>query len=303
MNPAFRLRRALAAAVVGILTLALAPAALAADPPGNSGSHAPRYYVALGDSLAFGWQPTATDPTNRPAIGYGDYVYAALEQELPTLQHIKLACPGESTVTMVNGGGACSFDQDASVPPGTGDFTTQLAAAEQFLKAHAKFVDLVTLDIGAIDIEKCVNRATGTVDPVCISTALAGIRENLQVIVAGLHAAAPGVQIIGMNYYDPFLAAWLAPGGYALAQSSLALTSTLNGLLGGIYGSAQIPVADVATTFETSTPNPLPSQGSTPLPVNVARICSWTWMCKWGNIHANDAGAQQIATAFLAELS
>ena len=26
------------------------------------------------------------------------------------------------------------------------------------------------------------------------------------------------------------------------------------------------------------------------IPTNVARICSWTWMCSMSNIHANDYG-------------
>ena len=302
MRSALRVRTAIAAVVAGVLTLAFAPAATAADPPGSSGSHAPRYYVALGDSLAFGWQPTATDPTNRPATGYGDFVYSALRQDLPNLQHIKLACPGESTVTMVFGGSACGYDQDASVVAGAGDFPTQLSAAVQFLKAHAKFVDLVTIDIGAIDIETCVNRATGSVDLACIARAMGNIGQNLQTIIDRLQKAAPGVRIVGMNYYDPFLAAWLAPGGYGLAQSSLSLTSTFNGLLESVYGTHQVAVADVESAFQTYNPNPLPPQGTTPLPTSVSLVCAWTWMCKWGNIHANDAGAQRIAMAFLAEL-
>lgn len=298
-----RMRTMLAVVAVSVVTLMFAPAAHAVDPPGNSGSHAPRYYVALGDSLAFGWQPTATDPTNRPATSYTDFVYSAEKQDLPNLRKIDLACPGESTTTMLYGGSACGFDQATSVLTGTGDFATQLDAAVQFLKAHRRFVDLVTIDVGAIDIETCVDRATGGVDTACVAAAMTSVPRNLNVIVDRLQKAAPGVPIVGMNYYDPFLAAWLAPGGYALAQSSIALTTTFNNVLEGVYAGHHIPVADVESTFQTTNPALLPPQGTSPPPANVALICAWTWMCTWGNIHANDAGAFQMAGAFLAELS
>jgi hypothetical protein len=45
---------------------------------------------------------------------------------------------------------------------------------------------------------------------------------------------------------------------------------------------------------------PLPGVGTVPL--NVARICEWTWMCAPSpvgpNIHANATGYRHIAAAF-----
>jgi lysophospholipase L1-like esterase len=53
-------------------------------------------------------------------------------------------------------------------------------------------------------------------------------------------------------------------------------------------------------TADFSDTAPLPGVGTVPL--NVARICGWTWMCAPApvgpNIHANAAGYQQIAAAF-----
>jgi hypothetical protein len=34
------------------------------------------------------------------------------------------------------------------------------------------------------------------------------------------------------------------------------------------------------------------------IPLNVERICEWTWMCSVGNIHANDDCYGVIAQAF-----
>jgi hypothetical protein len=43
------------------------------------------------------------------------------------------------------------------------------------------------------------------------------------------------------------------------------------------------------------------------VPLNVARICQWTWMCApppvGPNIHANDAGYHVIADTFAAQLT
>jgi hypothetical protein len=38
------------------------------------------------------------------------------------------------------------------------------------------------------------------------------------------------------------------------------------------------------------------------IPLDVARICQWTWMCTRGDIHANTAGYGVIAKAFEAVL-
>ena len=38
------------------------------------------------------------------------------------------------------------------------------------------------------------------------------------------------------------------------------------------------------------------------LPLNVERVCEWTWMCSMGDIHASNTGYGEIAEAFLAVL-
>jgi hypothetical protein len=70
-----------------------------------------------------------------------------------------------------------------------------------------------------------------------------------------------------MNYYDPFLAAWvLVSNGQALAAESLTATNGFNTLLEGIYQGFSIPVADVATTFQINNTAQIPI---VKLPVNV----------------------------------
>ena len=82
----------------------------------------------------------------------------------------------------------------------------------------------------------------------------------------------------------------------------------LNGLEANVYASGDVEVADVAAAFSTTdftTQVQLPGVGTVPL--NVARICQWTWMCApppvGPNIHANDAGYHVIADTVAARLT
>src|SRR4029453_6947131 len=254
------------------------------------------YYVALGDSLAAGVQPDATGrsmPTDR---GYVDDLYAQLSAADSRLDLVNLGCPGETTTSMIEGG-ICAYDHAAA----------QLDAAARFLPAHDNHVSLVTLDIGANNIDQCVSG--GTLNQQCVSDGLATIAVELSKIVDALRAAAPEVRIVAMNYYDPFLAAWLSgPAGQALAAQSVQLLQVLNGLEANVYASGDVEVADVAAAFSTTG---FPPQGRLAgvgtVPLNVARFCQWIWMCApppvGPNIHANDVGYHVIADTFDARLT
>jgi hypothetical protein len=112
------------------------------------------------------------------------------------------------------------------------------------------------------------------------------------------------VPIVGMNYYDPFLAAWLlGPEGQALAHAAAVGSAMFNALLGGLYAGFGVPVADVAAAFHSDDFTMVPALG---VPLNVLLVCRWTWMCVpppvGPNIHANADGYAVIAGAFLAVL-
>ena len=82
-----------------ILTSALVVAGRGATAP-------QRYYLALGDSIAYGIQPTKLKPGARPSdfrTGYVDVVAARLRKASPGLQVVNYGCPGESTWTFVDG--------------------------------------------------------------------------------------------------------------------------------------------------------------------------------------------------------
>jgi lysophospholipase L1-like esterase len=269
--------------ILGLMVAVTSTLALAAPAAADARS----YYLALGDSLAAGYQP---DPTISRDEGYVAQIHRALDHRL-LLENV--ACDGATTTTLLTGGGGCTYRDGAS----------QLAAAESFLRRHR--VALVTIDIGGNDVNHCVSG--GTIDQACVLAAVGTAAANLGEIVRRLRAAAPHARIVGMTYYDPYLAAWLqGTPGQALARQSLVLNTLFDQVLTGVYAAADVRVADVATAFATSdlsTPAELPGVGTVPLAV--ARICTWTWMCVPGrppDIHPTSTGYAQIAQAFLAEV-
>jgi hypothetical protein len=113
--------------------------------------------------------------------------------------------------------------------------------------------------------------------------------------VLRLRLAAPFVRMAAMNYYNPNLAVYLqGPAGQQFVQAALVVGNRLNALLGLIYRLAGFRLADVAAAFSTND-----------TPLNVTRICQWTWMCAppplGPDIHANKQGYAVIARTFLAE--
>jgi lysophospholipase L1-like esterase len=276
---------AVASAVLCAGALVFAPSGATADPV--------HYYLALGDSLSVGYQPLPTPgDTNQ---GYTDDVYAALKVKDPSLVLVKLGCSGETTGTMINGG-KCT---DGRYPTGS-----QLTQAEAFLAAHKADTKYITIDIGANDVDGCATG--GTIDPVCVAQGAVTITTNLNTIMSRLRAASGGVpKSAGMTYYDPFLAQWLTGlEGQVVATASVALLIGINTIETGLYNMYGFKVANVQDAFKTT--NFLNQETVAPygtLPVNVAAICKWTYMCSVGNIHANPQGYQVIANAFLAKLS
>lgn len=259
-------------------------------PAAHAGSKATAtYYVALGDSVAAGFQPNTGLTT-----GYVGRVWRHFRTEIPGLSLRNLACPGETTASMITGKRSpCHY--------GAG---SQLEAAVSFLGAHAGAIAFITIDIGANDlIFQCLDGRTGLFGRACAKDERPRLRTRLANILDALAMAAPGVPIVGMTYYDPFLGLWgLVPGGYKLAKADHRVMNLLNAALETVYGDAGVPVADMATTFRTDDFTDtviVPGRGR--LPLNVALACRWTWFCTtkyFFDPHPNWMGYKRIARTF-----
>ncbi len=256
------------------------------------------YYLALGDSLAAGVQPAPAGPSPQPkkikagatpTQGYVNDLFNAETSKVNSLGLENLGCPGETTTTMIDGG-KCSY------PAGS-----QLAQAVQFIQGHK--IAFITIDIGGDDIDACVT--TATINQTCVNDGIDAIRANLPKILRALRqAAGPKAEIVVMTYYDPFLGTYLTgPAGQALAAESVALTTQVNHHLLSASTGNNVRIADVASAFDTYTPFKTTTTylGRT-VPVAVANVCNWTWMCSappvGPNVHANATGYREIASTF-----
>jgi lysophospholipase L1-like esterase len=298
MKRLVRLVRLVRLAFTAAATVAMAVTACS-GPPAPAGGHKqkagpPTYYLALGDSLSQGVQPDAAGASAPTSQGYPDQVYAVLRRSHPTLRLVKLGCPGETTSTMIKGG-ICRY------PGGS-----QLAAAISLLRSHRGHVLLVTIDIGADDLEDCGSRPGLVNVASCIGLDVPETTANLTTIMARLRAAAgTGPRTVGMNYYLPELAEWRdGLVGRAVAWLSERLAVGYNDMLTRAYSQFGFRVADVFGAFSTTDftgQMTLPGIGT--VPRNVALVCRWTWECapapRGPNQHANEVGYGVIARTVL----
>jgi lysophospholipase L1-like esterase len=263
-----------ALAALALSALALAPTAGAAN--------GVDYYVSLGDSFAAGSQPPIVTDSDQTDQGYADQLSATLRAGDPKLRLVKLGCGGESTTSMVNGPSDAWPSCDPRVYRSRYPRGTQLAEAVSFLHAHRGHLRLVTIDIGGNDLIG--------------GGGVPAIQQNLPVILTALRSAAgQGVPIVGMTYYDPFLpVVWYQSFDLAAVQAEAQALGAVNDVLRGAYRAAGDPVADVEGAFSSTDTTQQPDG----LPLDVERICQWTWICTFGDLHPNATGYGVIAEAF-----
>jgi len=261
---------------------------------GAADNNGVRYHVSLGTSLSVGIQPDASGTNQLTDDGYADQLFDIIEPDFRKIRLVKLGCPGETTTTMM-AGGICTYSEGS-----------QLAQAVEFLHAHKDKVELITIDLGVNDVLAAGCIVDTDVDVPCVMAAFNQVATNLPVILTVLrNAAHEDTPIVGMNYYNSFLAFWLLGiEGQVLAINSAALLNILNNdVLGVIYGFFGIPVADVAGAFHSNDfVNMVELAPGFSVPLNVALICQLTYMCMpppvGPNIHANPTGYGVIAGAF-----
>jgi len=214
--------------------LALGAALLATGGASQAGGGHP--YLALGDSVSFGYITQAGYEYRNPEnfIGFPQYVGEALGMT-PT----NAACPGETTAGFSSATGADNGCRPfrASFPLHTRYRGTQLAFATAFLKAHPN-TKLVTIQLGANDAflleSQCKN------DPMCIAAGLPAllttVGNNMNRIYRTLEASHFHGRLVVVNYYS-------------LDYGDAAATATTRLLNQAITSHAQADGAIVADAF------------------------------------------------------
>ena len=160
-----------------------------------------QHYIALGDSLAYGFQPS-TITTGDHAHGYVDDVSTFLQARKVVTDHVDLGCLSETTSSFISGG-LCQYPSP---------FKSQLAATIGYLQqVHPGEASFATLDLGATDIITDIqfNSQTHTCD---VNTAsfnahLQTMDTNLrQIILPQLHTVLKVPKnLLILNSYSPFL--------------------------------------------------------------------------------------------------
>jgi lysophospholipase L1-like esterase len=284
-----RLRAIAVVAALGTLLASSISAAAASEkfnPP-------KQYYLALGDSLAFGFEQAKfvgelQTGTYNPAsfdTGYVDHFAAMLRTVDPGISTVNYGCPGETTTSFISG--PCAYEVVGTpsfrIPPlplHAGYTGSQQAAALAFLQAHPGQVSPITLDDGANDLTACIGQPAS-----CVAATLQQIGTNLDRSLGALRAAAPDSEIIVMQYYNPY---------YVVDNTSDSQSTALNDV---IAAAAVKHRARLANAFPVINHNPLfPND-------EFASVCAFTGMCfplPGGDVHANDAGYALIASQFWA---
>jgi len=229
-----------------------------------------RYYLALGDSLAYGYQPNLDW-----SHGYADDFFGDLQSH-GTTSVINMACPGETSNTFINGG--CP----GQVVHKYLYLGAQLAAAVSFLRSHAGMVSPVTLDIGVNDVVQDVHMSTCTVDVRQFDADLKALDANLRSTILPQLRAALMVKgrvsgdLLVMNYYDAF---------QNVCPNTVSYMEKLNRHLAADVAGFGV-VVDVFGAF-----------GGGKVPNK--NMCAYTWMCSiFTDVHPMREGYTVIAGAF-----
>ena len=276
----------LALALSGLVAAGLAALPGAAQASVVPSAAKPTYYVSVGDSYSVGYQPGVGATT-----GYTGYVAKKT--------HLTLAnfgCGGATTTSIIDTVG-CPDVLPHTAGAHLYPTTTQAAAAEAFITAHRGHIGLITVSIGGNDVTPCALQPNPVL---CVTTAVTSVDENVTTLAAGLRSAAgPKVPLIGLTYPDVFLGAYVYPAPpptaarMALAAASVvAFKSLINPALSKAYAAAGGAFVDV--TAATGAYTPLTTTVTVApygtIPRAVARVCTLTWYCAVGNIHATSPG-------------
>jgi lysophospholipase L1-like esterase len=231
-----------------------------------------RYYLALGDSMAYGFQPTKANATRPSAFdtGYVDVFAARLRKLSPKIQVVNYGCPGESSVTFARGGCPTLREGVKLHDPFRG---SQLKGAVSFLRAHPGQVSPITLTLWGAELAPL--SAKGRRAP----AAIASFAPRFAAILRQLRAAAPNAEIIVTGAWNP--------EANGLAQTTPLYRSVDSAIRRAATGS-RARVANMFATFN----------GSGSVQAQKARLCRLTFACR-NDPHPTDAGYRAMANAFL----
>ena len=222
------MRRAVSILALLALVGGVAATGVAAPATADAASSRAQTYLALGDSIAFGYSPLVSPASAGNFVAYPDKVAAALRERLTNA-----ACPGETSSHLVDLAGTdnnCGLWR-ANFPLHVSYSTTQLAFADGYLQSHPKTL-LVTIDVGANDAGALVTACGGQTEVACIQAGLPGmlasLSANLDTIYGhirnldGYRHKLVAVTTYSTDYGDPLVTGVISLVNQVVADRTLA---------------------------------------------------------------------------------
>jgi lysophospholipase L1-like esterase len=238
------------------------------------------YYLALGDSVTYGYQASKIVPgftADDLDTGYVDVFATQLRSIQPTIQVVNYGCPGESSTTFIRGGCPVAL---TGFPLHDSFSGSQLDAAIAFLRAHRGEMRPITITLWGNDVRELL-RACGPDLECVLSGAPATIdrlASNLDSILRQLRTAAPNAEIVVTGAWDSFV------GDFATADP---LFIAMNAAMAEFAARNDARFADVFPIF-----NPQGDEAA-----ETAAICTLLLICTEGDSHPSDAGYRVLGEA------
>jgi lysophospholipase L1-like esterase len=248
-NPSRRARRWLAGSVATATVALLAVGVPAAVAHSSHPTQHAAGYLALGDSVAFGYRPPAVTPASAylNANNFGGYA-----EDLAGFDSLKLtnaSCAGETSASMVTAGAQSNGCENSLTSP-TGYRTNfplhvaysgaQLAYAVDYLRQNPH-TRLVTISIGANDLFVCqqttADHCTGADFPATVQQISANLTTAFRALRDDAHYRGRLVTLAyyAISYTDPVQ----VTGTQALNQALTAVTRQFHGVVADGYTAFQ----------------------------------------------------------------
>jgi len=268
-------------AAVGCLVGGVTTASASAGAGDAANEHGGAAYVALGDSITFGFSPLLADPwIPERFVGYPEII--ANRRDLAVTN---LGCPGQTaqalvSLTAVDNGcfDARKAARRAGVPLLHADYRgTQLDAALDAVRS-ARPPAVISVQGGGNEVSLCLE--SGRPEP-CVAAALPRVTESLRQVVNRLQAAGYQGRLLLVGYH-------LVPGLEAPLEQ-------LNAAIARAARQTQVRYVDIARRFDRYAGNHDGDLCSTGLLVVLP-----DGSC---DLHPSRAGQQLYAEAVLAAFS
>ena len=256
------------------------PAAASDDRHGPGGHQHERQYLALGDSVPFGFSPLVNPPNPANYVGYPEKAAPPLGLALTNG-----SCPGQSSAGFISLSGSdngCNAARAQGFPLHTAYAGTQLDFAVSYLRSHPS-TRLVTISLGANDLILCADASTDQ----CASqlpTVLKEYEKNLKKILKAIRKVYNG-KLVAVTYYSPDYRDAVTTGSLAAIN---AVETRVIHRFRGTTADGFAAFAAVAARFGNDTCRaglliPLPTGGC--------------------DVHPSEAGAQLLADTLTATVS